>query len=84
MSAHEQLKEEIARHCVEIEDITSEFSVPMSKVTVIARDPTSDGMFVIVTNEDRPGLEKAFQLALGDSLLEMNQLLEANKAKQQF
>ena len=55
----ESLRTQIALKLIEIENITRERNVPMENITLIARDPDNDEMFVVVTNETREGLDKA-------------------------
>jgi hypothetical protein len=59
-----ELKREIADKCVEIEDISRDYGLPLSKITVMARDPSNENMYLVVTNEDDAGLKYACDIAL--------------------
>lgn len=59
-----ELKDEIAIRCDGIEQLCRRYGLPLSKITVIARDPTNDNMYTVVTNESESGLEEACALAL--------------------
>lgn len=59
-----ELKDEVASRCAEVETISADYGLPLTKVTVIARDPSNDNMYLCVTNEDEAGLQKACGLAL--------------------
>ena len=58
------LRLDLATRLVKIEDLLKRCGIPMSNVTLIARSPDNDNMFVCLTNEDYPGLKKACALAL--------------------
>ncbi len=60
----QDLKNEIAERCCDIETLARDYSLPISKVTVIARDPRNENMYVVVTNENDDGLKAACDLAL--------------------
>lgn len=55
---------DIEEHLGFIEQVFQCYGLPMSGVTLIARDPADDNMIVVLTNEDLLGLEKACALAI--------------------
>jgi hypothetical protein len=60
----QELKDEIAIRCLGIEELCRSYGLPLSKITVIARDPTNAKMYTCVTNESEGGLAEACGLAL--------------------
>lgn len=60
----QELKDDIANKCAQIEGLCLSYGLPLSKITVIARDPGNDKMYLCVTNEDETSLERACALAL--------------------
>lgn len=54
----------VAQRLIKIEDEFRRLGLPLSNITLIARDPANDKMFVCLTNEDQAGLERACALAL--------------------
>lgn len=66
MTPMQSMKLVIVDHLLKIEDDLNKMGVPMSRLTIIARDPTNDEMFVMLTSEPtNEDLQKAFQLATG-------------------
>lgn len=59
-------KLDIGVKLVEIEDACKAWGLPITKLTLIVRDPDNDKMFVVLTNESRAGLQHAASLALGE------------------
>lgn len=59
------LKNDVASKLDEIEALARSWNLPLSKLTLIARDPANDKMFIVITNEDAAGLEHAFGLSKG-------------------
>jgi hypothetical protein len=64
-------RQDIGVKLVEIEDLCQRWGLPITKLTLIARDPLNDAMFVVLTNEDRPGLQHAIALALAEDAKEV-------------
>lgn len=64
MSNMQAFQQHIAVRLVEIEDEMKGWGLPMSKLTLIARDPNNDKMIVVLTNEDEAGLAYAATLAV--------------------
>lgn len=60
----DQMRIDVAMLLVEAEEIFKSYSLPITGITLVARDPTNDNMFVILTNEDEEGKEYALNLAL--------------------
>lgn len=61
----EDLREEIATALCVIEDTCKSYGLPMSQITLIARDPDNDNMIILLTNETtEASLEHAIKLAL--------------------
>lgn len=58
-----QMRIDVGTLLIEIEDIFTAYSLPLTGITLIARDPANDKMFVLLTNEDEPGLASALALA---------------------
>lgn len=64
-----ELKNAIAMHCIEIEDLARTYGLPLKNVTVIARDPDNDKMIVVVTNEEGDGgLQEALTAAASPNI----------------
>lgn len=61
MDKQDLFRHHIAGYLVEIEEECRRLGVPMSCLTLIARDPTNDEMSVVLTND--PDLDKACALA---------------------
>ena len=61
---------EIAGKLLKMDDRFRELGISMSNLTLIARDPANDNMFVCVTNETDEGLQKATALALTQNCIE--------------
>ena len=64
MSNMQAFQRQIAVRLVEIEDEMKGWGLPMSKFTLIARDPNNDKMIIVLTNEDEAGLSYAATLAV--------------------
>ena len=64
--AMDDMRLEVSIRLLKIADLFRELGLPLSNLTLIARDPTNDKMFVCLTNEDKAGLEQACALALAD------------------
>jgi hypothetical protein len=60
----EDLKDEITNLLIEIEDTYKRFGLPLSQITLIARDPANDNMIILLTNETEVSLDHAIKLAL--------------------
>ena len=58
----DELRTQIALKLLEIEEICRYRNAPVENITLIARNPRNDNMFVVVTNEDSAGLGKAREL----------------------
>lgn len=64
-SAMRNMQEILTLRLVKIEDEFRRLGLTaISNLTLIARDPANDRMFVCLTNEDKAGLEKACSLAM--------------------
>jgi len=62
----QQMKLVVVNHLDKIERDLNKMGLPMSRLTVIVRDPSNDEMFVMLTNEPTDAeLQKAFRLAVG-------------------
>lgn len=61
----EIFKSYVVEYLDKIEAMCKRWSVPMSKITLIMRDPDNDNMFIALTNETQEGLSKATELAMG-------------------
>jgi hypothetical protein len=66
MNKIQSFKLDIAEKLIEIEDRCKAWGLPITKLTMIARDPNNDKMLVVLTNEDRAGLQQATALALNE------------------
>lgn len=51
-----EIKNLIAEHCIEIEDLCRSYGLKMTQITVIARNPDEPEMYSITTNESDLGL----------------------------
>jgi hypothetical protein len=59
-----EMRTNVAVLLAEIETVFRRYSLPLSKVTLIARDPANDEMRVTLTNEDESGLAKVAELVV--------------------
>lgn len=57
-------KLDVIEHLDKIEAKCKQWGVPMSKITLIMRDPNNDEMFVMLSTETDDGLKHAVSLAL--------------------
>jgi hypothetical protein len=64
-NAMRNLRTDIALQLVKLEERLRALGVPMDNLTLIARDPANDNVFICVTNENPVGLLRACGLALG-------------------
>lgn len=53
---------------VEIEDVFTNYGLPLTGITLVARDPANDNMIVVLTNEDGEGRQRALELAISDGM----------------
>lgn len=60
----DSLQLDLSLRLLKIEDYLRSRGVAMEKITLIARDPNNDRMFVVLTNEDSAGLGKACAMAI--------------------
>jgi len=67
------LQLEIEPHLGKIEKVIARYHLPLSKLTLIARDPNHDGKIIVVSNEDQAGLEHACRLAPSQSKVEYSE-----------
>ena len=58
-----EMQLELEMHLLNIQAVFRHYNLPLTKVTLIARDPGNDRMIVVLGNEDKAGLEKACFLA---------------------
>ena len=66
MTPMQQMKLAVVNHLDKIERDLNKMGLPMSRLTVIVRDPSNDEMFVMLTSEPTAeDLVKAFRLAAG-------------------
>lgn len=64
MTPMQSMKLVIVEHLDKIERDLNKMGLPMSRLTVIVRDPSNDEMFVMLTNEPTAeDLQKVFRLA---------------------
>mgnify|MGYP006921319859 CR=1 FL=1 len=71
MSKREQMLDmqlEIEGCLSSIESVLRRWGLPMSKLTLIARDPSNDKMTLVITNESQESLQEATAWALSKSL----------------
>lgn len=59
----EDVREILAATLVDVQTYLASLGCPMKFLSLIARDPMDDEMFLLVTNETDDGLEKAFNLS---------------------
>ena len=59
-----ELRLDLGALLVEIEDVFKAYGLPITGITLVARDPANDNMIVVLTNEDGAGLEYAVNLVL--------------------
>lgn len=62
----EQLRLQVSQRLLDLECVFENVGVPMPNLTLIARDPNNDEIFICVSCETTEGLEKAFELARGE------------------
>lgn len=66
MTPMQTMKLVIVDHLLKIEDDLNKMGVPISRLTIIARDPSNDEMLVMLTSEPNEAeLVNAFRLASG-------------------
>lgn len=58
------LRLDLSLRLLKIEDYLRSRGVAMENITLIARDPNNDKMFVVLTNEDSAGLGKVCAMAI--------------------
>lgn len=71
MKMHE-LKQELAAHLVQIELASKRLGLPLTRLTLVARDPNNKDMFVILSNDDTA---EAVRLLVGESQPEASENL---------
>lgn len=64
----EIFKSYVVEYLDKIEAMCKRWSVPMSKITLIMRDPDNDEMFVVLSTETVEDMKKATELALRGNL----------------
>lgn len=69
----QSFKIDIGVKLVEIEDRCKAWGLSTTKLTLIARDPDNDKMLIVLTNEDRSGLQHATTLALNEDTAQVTQ-----------
>lgn len=63
-----QMRFDVGCLLVEIEDVFKNYGLPMTGITLVARDPANDNMIVVLTNEDGEGRQRALALAITDGM----------------
>lgn len=58
----ERLRYKIAMQLVDIETLCDQCGLPMSALTLVARDPANDEMSVVVTNDSLPEVRRLIAL----------------------
>jgi len=66
MTPMQEMKLTVVNHLDKIERDLNRMGLPLSRLTIIVRDPANDEMFVMLTSEKTAeDLAKAFRLAAG-------------------
>lgn len=70
----DQMRMDVGLLLVEIEDEFKRYGLPITNITLVARDPANDKMIVVLSNEDAAGRDYALNLALNplDHMTTMN------------
>ena len=63
-----EMRFEVGCLLVEIEDVFKNYGLPITGITLVARDPANDHMIVVLTNEDGEGRKRALELAISDGM----------------
>ena len=63
-----QMRFDVGCLLVEIEDVFKNYGLPMTGITLVARDPANDNMIVVLTHEDGEGRQRALALAITDGM----------------
>ena len=61
-----QMRMDVADLLVEIEYVITNYGLPLTGITLVARDPANDDMIIVLTNEDGPGRKRALELGITD------------------
>jgi hypothetical protein len=67
------LQLEIEQHLGEIERTIARYGLPLSSITLIARDPNNDRKIIVLNNDGLAGLEKSCRLAPLQSQVEYSE-----------
>lgn len=63
-----EMRVDVGCFLVEIEDVFKAYGLPLTGITLVARDPANDNMIVVLTNEDGAGRKRALELAISDGM----------------
>lgn len=63
-----EMRMEVAERLIEIEDVFKNYGLPLTGITLVARDPANDNMIVVLTNEDGAGRKRALELGITDGM----------------
>lgn len=65
-----QMRMDIAELLVQIEDVIKGYGLPMTGITLVARDPTNDKMILVLSSES--DMRDALRLAAADGKRKMD------------
>lgn len=63
-----EMRMEVAELLIGIEDVFKNYGLPLTGITLVARDPANDDMIVVLTNEDGKGRKRALELGITDGM----------------
>lgn len=63
-----EMRVEVGCLLVEIEDVFASYGLPLTGITLVARDPSNDNMIIVLTNEDAEGRKRALELGITDGM----------------
>lgn len=67
-----QMRIDIAEWLVQIEDVIKGYGLPMTGITLVARDPTNDKMILVLSSESDTDMRDALRLAAADGKRKMD------------